>query len=532
MNPAAPLLLVLACLAGLLGAGPARGDTWVVERDPAVHGGPERGRVILFFVTREGRRWRRVSPMSAPFFSAPQPIASVAVDAWPADGGVVIDGSAPAYPGPLDTLDGPVRVQAVFDTDATERGHEQGPGNLYSDVVEVEVDAEADDDRVTLVLSRRVEPRERPAETPALRWVRLRSERLSAFYGRDVFHEAGIAFPPAYFDKIGGDRRWPTIYVIPGFGGRAGMAGMYARMLGSRGVDEIAPMAVHVVLDPESPLGHHGFVDSANHGPRGTALVTELMPYLEREFRLAAEPAGRIVTGHSSGGWSSLWLQLRWPDVFGACWSSAPDPVDFSAFQGCDLYRDESLYVDAGGATRPSMRRLGPQDRDLVTMTIEQECRMEHAIDPAGGSGQQWDSYEAMFSPGDAATGRPRPMFDAVTGRIDRDLVAEHWRRFDITRLVADDWDRHGPVVMERVRLVCGTLDSFYLNLAVARFKETVDRLAAEHGGGRGPGYVLLVEGATHGTVTAKTYQRWNREMREHLARHGYGFAAPGEPAP
>jgi len=42
--------------------------------------------------------------------------------------------------------------------------------------------------------------------------------------------------------------------------------------------------------------------------PRGEALVKEFIPYLESQFHLIAKPEARIVTGHSSGGWSSLWL--------------------------------------------------------------------------------------------------------------------------------------------------------------------------------------------------------------------------------
>ncbi len=37
-------------------------------------------------------------------------------------------------------------------------------------------------------------------------------------------------------------------------------------------------------------------------------------------------------SGHSSGGWSSLWLQIEHPEVFGGVWSLAPDPVDFRDF--------------------------------------------------------------------------------------------------------------------------------------------------------------------------------------------------------
>ncbi|MHC4990593.1 MAG: alpha/beta hydrolase-fold protein, partial [Planctomycetota bacterium] len=269
--------------------------------------------------------------------------------------------------------------------------------------------------------------------------------------------------------------------------------------------------------DPDSPLGHHGFVDSPNHGPRGTALVEELIPHLESRFRLVARPEARVVTGHSSGGWTSLWLQLRWPEVFGACWSSAPDPIDFRAFQSSNLYEDPNLYVDAGGRPTPSYRTLSGRDREHVAMTVREEALMEYAIHPLGASGQQWDAWEAMFSPRDPETGLPRPMYDAVTGRIDP-VVVEAWKKYDIGLLLREHWDRYGPVMTGRVRLACGTLDSFYLNHAVELVRQTVEQRAGDH---PGPGYVLMVEGATHGSVTGHIFARWNSEMREHFAKHG-----------
>ena len=105
--------------------------------------------------------------------------------------------------------------------------------------------------------------------------------------------------------------------------------------------------AIWIVLDPEDRLGHHGFVDSDNFGPRSTALVEEFIPWLERRFRLVSSPKARFLTGHSSGGWSSLWLQLNHPEFFGGCFSSAPDPVDVTAFETVDLTSDQTLFTDA-----------------------------------------------------------------------------------------------------------------------------------------------------------------------------------------
>ena len=147
-------------------------------------------------------------------------------------------------------------------------------------------------------------------------------------------------------------------------------------------------------------------------------------------------------------------------------------------------------------------------------MTVREEAQVEFALDPDGRSGQQWDAWEAMFSPRDPETGRPAPLFDARTGRIDRQVL-EHWGRYDITRLVLANWDHYGPILIQRVRLVCGTLDSFYLNRAVERLKSAMETRRGEQ---EGPGYILLVDGATHNNIGNYTFARWNEEMRAYLA--------------
>jgi hypothetical protein len=495
----------------------AAADTYLIRLDPSVVAADEviDGRLILFFITATGPRWADRAPIEGPFWEMPQPIGSVEVHGVRADESITVDGSSAAFPGPLDELEGHVRVQAILDRDTTERSHLEGPGNLYCTPERLKLAASLDE-TVILALDHRVNAAALPADTPTLRWLELRSALLSEFYARDVFHRAGVALPPRRGGPERDARGLPAVYVIPGFGGRHEGARHYARLLDSPGGANM-PQAAYVVLDPESPLSHHGFVDSPNNGPRGTALVTELIPFLEERLGLVARPEARIVTGHSSGGWAALWLQLAYPEVFGGCWSSAPDPVDFSAFQMCDLYADERLYFDSSGRAVPSFRHAGAGDPVGVRMTVRQECLMEYFIHPLGGSGGQWDTWEAMFSPRDPATGFPRPMFDPLSGRIDRDVVA-HWSRFDVARVVAGDWPRYGPIVTGRIRLACGTVDDFYLERAVRRFERVVAGLA---GGEWSPGYVWLVEGATHGTVERFTKGRWSREMIQHFRRHG-----------
>src|SRR5271168_3422235 len=117
---------------------------------------------------------------------------------------------------------------------------------------------------------------------------------------------------------------------------------------------------LYVVLDPGCRLGHHVCADSDNNGPCGKALIEELIPAIEAKFRAIGKPSARFVTGHSSGGWSSLWLQVSYPDFFGGVWSTAPDPVDFRDFQRINLYQaGENMFIDRTGQQRPLARRSG-----------------------------------------------------------------------------------------------------------------------------------------------------------------------------
>src|SRR5205814_2809551 len=130
---------------------------------------------------------------------------------------------------------------------------------------------------------------------------------------------------PEDLPRLDHPEKRPMLYIIPGFGGDHFLAPRFAddrRM--SAGKDFI-----RVVLDPDCGTGHHVFADSATNGPRGTALVEEFIPHIEKTFPVLADPRARLVTGHSSGGWSSLWLQVTYPDVFGGTWSTSPDPADF-----------------------------------------------------------------------------------------------------------------------------------------------------------------------------------------------------------
>jgi pimeloyl-ACP methyl ester carboxylesterase len=338
----------------------------------------------------------------------------------------------------------------------------------------------------------------------------IRSKLLSDFHARDVMLRAGVVFPRDYDPN----RPYAAVYEVPGFGGNH-LDGFRGRRP-SGPAAELRRHAFFITLDPESPNGHTLFADSDVNGPCGAALVNELIPALEAKYKLIAQPSARIVRGHSSGGWSVLWLAVTYPETFGACWSSSPDPVDFRRFELVNIYDDASAYVDKDGNDVPSTRSDGK-----VTLSIRGENQQEEVLGENNSSAQQWDSWQAVYG-SRAPSGWPAPLFDAQTGKLDP-VEAEHYKRYDIGVLLRSNPDKLGPIFLQRVRLVCGDADDFYLNEAVALLKEDVERLKVESLPEGKHGYVKLLPGLDHGSVYGSEAMRaFPREMLEHLRRHGH----------
>ena len=424
-----------------LAKAPAR-DTYRITLDASIADDPQTGRLLVFFIDEIGDRWRDRSPCLGPFEESPQPIAAIDVtDLAPGDTLSFDQTLADTMPRSLDSLRGKVLVQAVLDVDETQRHHLQGPGNLVSEIIEIDLDNAASQ-TIELTLSRRINgPGTLAPDSEHLLWVSIRSDLLSSFAGRDVMHNAGVALPPGYHDDP--DRRWPIVYVVPEFARRHHDAAQYADMFATPGIERVAPMAIHVVLDPEAPLGHHGFVDSENNGPRATALVEELIPHIDATFQTDTRHDARIVTGHGAGGWAALWLQLQHPDMFGACWATSPDPVSFMALQMNNIYMDENFFEYAEGHETIGMRDYDRDDRPIVLSTQREQARMESIVGPGGTSGMRLDSWEARYAPHNAPRGLPTPLFDDQTGRIDSSTT-EFWKQRDISINIVRNWQTMG----------------------------------------------------------------------------------------
>jgi hypothetical protein len=172
--------------------------------------------------------------------------------------------------------------------------------------------------------------------------------------------------------------------------------------------------------------------------------------------------------------------------------------------------------VDADGKEFPSTRSSGKP-----TLGVRGENQQEEVLGPGNSSAQQWDSWQAVFGTR-ARSGWPAPLFDAESGKLDP-VEVEHYKQYDIGLLLREDPNRLGPIFRQRVRLVCGEADDFYLNEAVALLRAEVDKLPTEHLPEGVHGYVKLLPGLDHDSVFGSPEMRAiPREMLDHLKRNGH----------
>ena len=212
-------------------------------------------------------------------------------------------------------------------------------------------------------------------------------------------------------------------------------------------------------------------VNSANLGPYGDAIMKELVPHIESRFRGIGAGWARATYGGSTGGWEALAVQMFYPDDFNAAYAACPDPIDFRAFTVVDIYeRHQRLLVrrpvHEGAAART------PQLSRPLQATLEQMNRMELVLGTRTRSGQQWDIWEAVYSP-QGPDGYPARIWDKRTGVIDK-TVAEYWKEhYDLSWILRRDWNRGlGRKLAGKIHLYVGDMDNYYLNNAVYLVEE------------------------------------------------------------
>jgi hypothetical protein len=462
------------------------------------------GRVLLLLTTNDETEPRFQVRAG---FRAIQ-VFGVEVEGLVSDSTVRIDDSIQGYPaaGLAAVPPGEYHVQAVLHRYSTfnrgdghtvklpmDRGEGQqwnrAPGNLFSLPRLIAFDPSSDTE-IAITLDQIIPPIEPPADTDYVKHLRIQSELLTEFWGRPMFLGAHVLLPHGYNEHS--DARYPLMIFHGHFPADLGdfrteppdpnleceyserfRVECYNRIQQQeayesyqRWISPDFPRFLVIEIQHANPYYDDSYaVNSANLGPYGDAITHELIPYIESKFRGLGAGWARFLYGGSTGGWEALAAQVFYPDDYNGAFAACPDPIDFRAYVSMNIYTDANAYYYEG----PFRRLEKPSYRDwlgAIYSTIRDDSQMEHVLGPKNRSGQQFDIWEAVYSPvGD--DGYPQPLWDVDTGVIDPE-VALYWRdNYDLRFILERDWQTLGPRLEGKIHIFTGDMDNYYLNNAV-----------------------------------------------------------------
>ena len=452
-----------------------------------------------------------------------QMIFGVDVDGLQPGQPVVVDDGASGYPirSLRDVPPGDYYVQAVLHRYETfhrsdghtvklpmDRGEGQhwniAPGNLYSTPRKISLGPSAG--TIAILLNQEIPPIPPLQDTKYIRHIKIQSALLTRFWGRPMYLSAHVlvpegfdAHPSVHFPLIINEDHFnadfsdfrtepPDPNLKPDYSERFHIAG-YNRIQQEEAYkfyqQWIAPGFPRVLIaeiNHANPYYDDSYaVNSANLGPYGDAIETELIPAIEKQFRGIGQGWARFAYGGSTGGWESLAVQMFYPDHYNGVFVACPDPVDFRAYGTANIYSDPNAFYMLGAHTKMAQ----PAMRDYLGRTLATTQSMnqyELALGSRARSGEQFDIWQAVYGPvGD--DGYPKQIFNKETGEIDR-TVAAYWKEhYDLSAILQRDWATLGPKLQGKLHIYVGSADTYFLNDAVYYLEDFLKSTNPPYGG-------------------------------------------------
>ncbi|WP_222984858.1 alpha/beta hydrolase-fold protein [Flagellimonas meishanensis] len=409
----------------------------------------------------------------------------------------------------------------------------RSPGNLYSEPFKINID-ENGIRNVRVAMEKVIPPISEPKDTEWIKHVKIKSEKLSEFWGRDMYLGAHILLPKGFEehqeahyplmifhghfpDDFGGFRTTPPDPNLePEYSARFDVEGyniiqqQEAYDFYKRWNEPDFPRFLIIEIQHPTPYYDDSYaVNSANQGPYGDAITHELIPYIEKEFRGIGEGWSRFLYGGSTGGWEALAVQVKYPEEYNGCFAACPDPIDFRAYCLTNIYEDKNAYYYDSEHKPLEV----PAHRDYlghVQTTAREYNQLELVLGTKSRSGQQWDIWEATYSP-QGKDGYPERIWDKTTGEINP-KVAEYWKEnYDLRYILERDWDKLGEKLKGKIHIYCGDMDNYYLNNAVYLMEDFLENTTDPYYDGE----VLYGDRAEH---------CWNGdpELPNHISRFRY----------
>jgi hypothetical protein len=470
----------------------------------AVSSNPVTGRLILILGTKQEPEPRMTVSPNGPALLA------IDIEQLQPEQSVTLDEKALAFPRPLAELPtGDYYVQAIINVytqvhrsdghtlwvhmnDGRQEFFNTARGNLYSGVQKVHLGSGG---AFQITIDHSIPQQDVAPDTEFVKHVRVRSEKLSAFWGYPIYVNATVLLPKGYDEHS--TAYYPTVYTMGHdvpftFDPKPGPAPS-EQQVRDRGTEsgyqfyqswtgEHFPRVIAVSFEQQTPFFPDSYsVNSVNQGPYGDAMIEEVIPYLESHFRIIGKPYARLAEGASTGGWQTLALQLYHPDFFGGVWVLQPDPISFRHYQMVNAYEDANAFYVPSGPFTTAVRPMRRTTEGQVNITVHDLSLFEAVLGSHGRSGYQYEAWEAIYGPV-GSDGYPGPLWDKQTGEIDH-AVANYMRDhgYDLLEYSKRNWATLGPKIVGKLHFLCGDMDNYYLNLAVYDYQEFLKKTTNPH---------------------------------------------------
>ena len=295
---------------------------------------------------------------------------------------------------------------------------------------------------------------------------------------------------PVYIPPSGRTEGLPLLVLLSGYTGSGWVHFQRPKFLGDTITGrldrlirhKLAPECVMVGPDCLTLLGGSQYLNSSASGPYEDYVVREVIPFVQDRYHTGPV----AVMGTSSGGYGSLVLALRHPDVFRAAGSNAGDayfeycyPPEFpTAFRelrkagGPEKFLEKVLHEPVSG--------FGPRSPQIQTVEMM--------------------GYASCYSPIDSEPGRFDLPFDLENGQLRPEVWAK-WLAWDPVRMVSQERYREAARRLAYLYVDGGTRDEYSLDIGARVFAHEARKVGAHvdfeefdgvHGDG-GPRYEVII---------------------------------------
>jgi len=169
-----------------------------------------------------------------------------------------------------------------------------------------------------------------PASAGHYERITVHGESLAGnLEGDSPDRQVSVYLPPSYAKS--GSRRYPVLYLLHGFTDSDshwfGLRGKHF-VSAQAAIDGAFAAGAHemIVVMPDAYTKYRGsmYSNSVVTGNWEAFITHDLVTYIDKHYRTLATRASRGLAGHSMGGYGTIRLAMKYPDVFSSWYAMSP----------------------------------------------------------------------------------------------------------------------------------------------------------------------------------------------------------------